>query len=426
MLTPHQQEIHDKVLECLKSKQSCTLSGYAGTGKSFVTNILIRNLDKLRYIFLAPTHKALSVVRSKEKELNQMSGMQVVNSRFETVAKFLGMKPDYSDPNLDVENPNFTFDLVTEDNSKLDIVIVDECSMISKTVFNQLMKRPFTYLFIGDIQQLPPIGESSSKTFEMDNIFYLTEIVRTKKDDIVNLCSLARTDNYRDILSLKESENVKVIKKSQYKFDAEKILCFTNSSVFKFNNKAKKLLNPSKTRISAGDKIMFYQDIFIPAVPEPVWLKHYNEKMFYAGLKIVSNCDEFEIKTVTELEKFDKIVTSENDEFYMLKPKSYDEFRSKYLTYKTDRDLKKLFTLKYGCVLPEPIKTVYSDGEENKSIEIKKTFDLAYALTIHKSQGSTYESVAVDVKDILISKDDAKTLLYTAVSRAKEKVILLM
>lgn len=434
MLTEHQQEIYSEIMNCIIQKKHCTLSGYAGTGKSFVTNMLVRNLGKLRYIILAPTHKALGVIRDKEDELNEICEVKSY-SDFQTVAKFLNMKPDYESKGIDLENPEFIYDSREDaDKPKYDVVVVDECSMISKSTFRELMKKKdVTYLFVGDIAQLPPIGETSSKTFELDNIFYLNEIVRTKKDDIVNLCTTARSDDYLDITRWQSSENVTVMRKKDYEFSCEKILAFTNKSVFAHNTNAKKKLNPSETRIAKGDVVMFYQDIFHPMIPRPTYLKNYDEKMFYAGSKIVSNCDEFEVVEVTSFDKYDKIVmksdadSKETSQFIMLKPPSYKEFLSKYTLYKNDWDLHKLFIMKYGCIIPEPIKGAYSDefGDAHK-LEIKKTFDLAYSLTVHKSQGSTYDSVAVDVRDILMSKDDAKTLLYTAVSRAKNKIILLM
>jgi len=434
MLTEHQQEIYSEIMNCIIQKKHCTLSGYAGTGKSFVTNMIVRNLGKLQYIILAPTHKALGVLRDKENELNEICEVKSF-SEFQTVAKFLNMRPDYESKGIDLENPEFIYDTKEDaDKPKYNVVVVDECSMISKSTFRELMKKKdVTYLFVGDIAQLPPIGEESSKTFELDNIFYLTEIVRTKKDDIVDLCTTARSKNFLDILKWQSSENITVMRKKDYDFSCEKILAFTNKSVFTHNTNAKKKLNPSETRIAKGDVVMFYQDIFYPMMPRPTYLKNYDEKMFYAGSKIVSNCDEFEVVEVIPFEKYDKITmrsdpnSKETSQFIMLKAPSYKEFLSKYTLYKNDWDLDKLFRMKYGCIIPEPIKGAYSDeyGDAHK-LEIKKTFDLAYSLTVHKSQGSTYDSIAVDVRDIVSSQGDVNTLLYTAVSRAKNKIILLM
>ena len=54
-----------------------------------------------------------------------------------------------------------------------------------------------------------------------------------------------------------------------------------------------------------------------------------------------------------------------------------------------------------------------------------KTFDYGYAQTIHKSQGGTYDNVAIFEYDIETSKDqqNVKQLKYVAMSRAKNKVI---
>ena len=59
---------------------------------------------------------------------------------------------------------------------------------------------------------------------------------------------------------------------------------------------------------------------------------------------------------------------------------------------------------------------------------IHKGMDYAYALTIHKSQGSTYRNVYVDARDIRRSGDPdiAYRLLYTGLSRPTDKAIILI
>ena len=61
-------------------------------------------------------------------------------------------------------------------------------------------------------------------------------------------------------------------------------------------------------------------------------------------------------------------------------------------------------------------------------VKFNKGIDYAYALTIHKSQGSTYKDVYIDVKDIRNStktRSLALRLLYTALSRPTNKALLL-
>lgn len=442
MLTSHQEEIFDEILLNLLNKRNCTLSGYAGTGKSYVTNMIVRKLKELgkSYIILAPTHKALSVLKEKEAELSSVLEDKIpFHSKFETIASHLKMRPNFDKVGMDIENPDFIFVENTSDGKKkkktYEFIIIDECSMVSESVCRQLHKNSQpTYLFVGDVAQLPPVNEKESKSFQTDSIFYLTEIIRTKKEDIVALCNLCRSDDYLKVKNVKTSENVIVMSKKDYQYNCEKVLAFTNKAVAKHNSAAKNKLNPSESIISAGDIIMFYQDIFTALVPRPTWLPKYDAKAFYPDVKLVSNCQELVVLDVIDEGPVYKIKLEYDDgifpkvlDFMMLKPQTYDEYVRKYVNYKNDWDLNKLFSLKYGCMLPEPIKKVYLDEyDDQQSIEIKKTFDLAYALTVHKSQGSTYDSVAIDLNDILSSRSDTKTLLYTAVSRAKNKVILLV
>jgi hypothetical protein len=66
------------------------------------------------------------------------------------------------------------------------------------------------------------------------------------------------------------------------------------------------------------------------------------------------------------------------------------------------------------------------DLEFDNRIVKKKTFDLGYACTVHKSQGSTYDKVYVDLNDILTCKDDKmlRQLEYVAFSRTKNLVTI--
>ena len=437
MLTEHQNEIYEQLLEKFLNKEHCTLSGYAGTGKSFVTSMLLRELKARhkKYLVLAPTHKALSVLANKEIELNDDLG-ESNTSLFKTVASYLKMRPNYQKVGMDLENPDFIFadEGDGEKRIKYNFIIIDECSMISKSVFQQLMSKPgVTYLFVGDIAQLPPIGEKVSKTFELKNIFYLNEIVRTKHSDIVDLCETARNGDFTKIKSWKSSDNVTVMSKRNYKHDCEKVLAFTNKAVANHNTATKKAVNPSNSKISKGDVIMFYQDIFTAMDPRPKWFPNYDAKNFYPDKKIVSNCDEFIIDNLVDCGNTYKMHCSREDsfisgyEFLVLQPPAYAEYIRKYLQYKSNWDLHKLFLLKYNCILPEAITQGYKDEYDDvHKLEVKKSFDLAYALTVHKAQGSTYDTIAVDVNDIFVSKSDTQTLLYTAISRAKEHVVLLM
>ena len=57
--------------------------------------------------------------------------------------------------------------------------------------------------------------------------------------------------------------------------------------------------------------------------------------------------------------------------------------------------------------------------------DILADIDYGYALTIHKSQGSTYDNVFFDLKNALLNKNELKSLIYTGVSRASEKLMIL-
>ncbi len=86
-------------------------------------------------------------------------------------------------------------------NDKFILIIIDECSMISKNMVTELNKYeslyPIKIVYLGDDAQLPPVGEKQSLIFDQIPINYkyhiiLDEIMRTKSIDIKDVCQIIR------------------------------------------------------------------------------------------------------------------------------------------------------------------------------------------------------------------------------------------
>ena len=59
-------------------------------------------------------------------------------------------------------------------------------------------------------------------------------------------------------------------------------------------------------------------------------------------------------------------------------------------------------------------------------VDIMANIDYGYCITVHKSQGSTYSNVFVDIQNIIKNnKTDTKQCVYTAITRASNKLIIL-
>lgn len=401
MLTPHQREIFDNILKAFQTKRHVTLTGFAGTGKTFVINELMKHFSAtdVNCAVCAPTHKALQVIAEK------------LNTHYDcfTIASLLGLHPDTDILNFDPEKPIFKSGKFSK-HHVYDMVIIDEASMINKALFRKLCNTDLKILFVGDPAQLPPVNEEESLAFTcISPIFKLHEIIRTNKPDIIDLCSVLRTNNFHEVYNWKSSENITVVKQRLYDYSSSKILSYRNVTVNKWNTSAKKQLNPSPKRIDIGDKVMFYTPI------------RHGEQTLIANSEELIVTERKYRSDAMDFIAFDKVI--KNLDFHICNPPGYFEFLKRYKKHVDNKDWDELYNLRKKCLTDIDLNLETVDRTTDKTIF--KSFDLSYALTVHKSQGSTFDSVAVDLNDIAGNTDDLRALLYTAVSRAANKIILI-
>ncbi|MEB3308770.1 MAG: AAA family ATPase, partial [Snowella sp.] len=154
------------------------LTGYAGTGKSFVSSYFIGYLVeiKIRFCVAAPTHKA---VKNLVEMLTQMGLVREQHYQAYTLAQLLGLQPE-----IDYERGKEVFTNQKPASLKdFDLCIIDEFSMISQDTFEQIgaeiRKAPTKVIFVGDPAQLPPVKESLSPVAQVEMpTATLTEVVR--------------------------------------------------------------------------------------------------------------------------------------------------------------------------------------------------------------------------------------------------------
>lgn len=205
-LTADQQEAIDGIIADIEAGPArAVLCGYAGTGKTVTTAALVSRLADLdmRVVVATPTHKARSQV---ERALANCGahGFEVV-----TVARLLGLKqvrdrdtgkemfkPDPGGKNMLNKEDEWDADegKVVEVR-RIDVVIVDETSMLSSDLYDLLLReledRPV--VFVGDDRQLLPVGEDQAcRAFtEGSSLYRLTEVLR-HDGAILNLATATR------------------------------------------------------------------------------------------------------------------------------------------------------------------------------------------------------------------------------------------
>lgn len=235
------------------------LYGFAGTGKTTIIIKLIFYLLENKYIksiiFTAPTNKALNIMKAKfkndivklfkNKNLNETLNDQLdslenngYNINFLTIHKLLNYKNDY---NMEGERVFIKGKKSTLNN--YDLVVIDECSMISTQIINDIYNdvnnidklRSTKILFAGDPAQLPPVHEKMSiifsstdvnNKFNMIKSITMTEIVRSNDNNIIGLCNEIR----KWIFNPTDKPNIS-------KYVGGKVKCYKLYNVNNVNNK---------------------------------------------------------------------------------------------------------------------------------------------------------------------------------------------
>ena len=155
------EEIFAKLENMIKTNMvwdnEISLSGAAGTGKTYLTTKLVQKLQKEYHITItAPTHKALQVLRQNLLD----EDVDTRNIETKTLQSFLNLKlvTDY-DKGIQKFEPSKAKD---KDETNTDILIVDESSMVSGNLYDYVIKaiengRIKAVLYVGDEYQLLPV-----------------------------------------------------------------------------------------------------------------------------------------------------------------------------------------------------------------------------------------------------------------------------
>jgi len=166
--------------------QVFVLSGYAGTGKTFLIDYIVREVLMLKIgseaVFVSPTGKAAAnLVKS-----GTLAG---------TVHSLIYLR-DEDDFDVDangeiIEREELSFIKKEKIDEKIRLIIIDEASMINETVLNDLLSFHVKCLFCGDGAQLPPVNGTCPL---LANPHYtMKEIVRQAADNpIIQVATMAR------------------------------------------------------------------------------------------------------------------------------------------------------------------------------------------------------------------------------------------
>lgn len=365
-------ELADKQREAVeRSLQSgmTVITGGPGTGKTTVVQTIIRLAEQegLRILLCAPTGRAAKRLA------------ETTQRKAKTIHRLL--VPDGHVGAMQVFEYNETKMLPA------DLVIVDEVSMLDMEMMYHLLsalKPQCRCILVGDADQLPSVGAGA----------VLHDIIASGQVPVVRLDTIFRQKEGGRIVTnahLINSGRLPVVNEdTEFRFveiddeadGAEKISALYNSELLETGDKfAVQVLSPMYKNPCGVDNLnQLIQERFNPPAEGKAELKGKNV-VFRVG---------------------DKVMQKHND----------------YEKGVFNGDMGEIFAIQKDMVYVRyPEQDVKYEGQEVDEIT------LAYAITVHKSQGSEYHTVImvlVNSHAIMLQRN----LFYTAVTRAKRKVIL--
>lgn len=438
--------------------QYYVIEGKAGTGKTTIAKEILKEFEDEQIYVAAVSHKAKGVIKNS-------FGEDTRGKKFFSIAGLLGMKGINDN---DTQTTKFQVGLKVPllDNPPA-LLVIDEASMITEDVLkkiidiNSSLSRPFQMLFLGDIGQIQPIRDEQSE-------FYRThKDLLNKKSDIFNskhkskLITRVRQGEANPILpyadyfwenSQKENPELNptqhIVRNNQITDKGS--LLFSNSESEVLNSVIKAVKNAVEKGLTNHVKIVTYH------VNEKTELNQKIHEALFGKDSDYSKGDMLILNSPYDLP--DVNATMENSSEIQIKSiqdTDVDEFGVHTLYLETNGTAyTRTGNEQKDCVIQvvsrndiglynQKLQELASYAKKQTNRALKKQawsdfweykgryadVDFGYAITAHKSQGSTYDIVVVDEKDIMgttaTSNQEKSELIYTALTRPRKTAIVI-
>lgn len=461
-----------------KDEHVFILSGYAGTGKTFITKGLSQFLGAVgrQFVLTAPTGKAARVITQKSGRLAT------------TIHKKIYSMDDIREYKVDEIDGSETFKLYAElevnDDADNAVYVVDEASMVSDMysegeffrfgsgkLLSDLMKyvnldhndHTKKVIFIGDAAQLPPVGMNFSPALDQR---YLAKTFGVATARHFELSQVVRQDAGSGILSsanmLRESLSKRVFNRLSLTMDTPDVQAYpeandlvsgyltasgnkvndvamiiasSNAGVASFNEQVRSRLFPGKEDVTNGDKLVVVMNCVVDGI------NLNNGDLVYVTHVLAAP----ESRSVTLRTKNKSTGTVEETEVPL-------QFRDMQIGFRIPSgevvraNVKIVESLLYSSqpnLSSDETKALYIDfrrrhpdlpkgGKELRdALRNDRYFNalrvkFGYALTCHKAQGSEWADVFVECKTDMEPRTEGYfRWLYTAITRASSRLHLL-
>ena len=371
------------------------ITGGPGTGKTTVINSIIRLFSDmgLDIKLAAPTGRA-------SKRMSEACGMEAC-----TIHRLLG----YSPYGAGEDEPAYMkFEYNDDNRLESNVVIIDEMSMVDLWLMNALMNALNTgtrLILVGDSNQLPSVGAGNVlgdildsgcfKSVRLEKIFRQAQ----SSDIVVNAHKINKGDKVdldaesKDFLFIKRDEPDKIIS-AMYTLVTEKLPDYVGASVNDIQ-----VLTPSRTSKTGVERLNRILQGLINPPDRSKRERQVRDTIFRVGDKVMQIKNDYDLEWIRIFE---------------------DGMRERGTgVYNGD-----IGVITGINEFAETLTVLFDDQREVEyDFDILEELELAYAITIHKAQGSEYPAVVIPMYPAPKMLMNRK-LLYTAVTRARKCVCM--
>ena len=366
-----------------------TISGYAGTGKSTLVKFAIAALgvreDRVAYATF--TGKAAEVLRKKG------------NTGACTLHKLL-----YDH----FPKPGGGFIRKPKTSLNYDVVVVDEVSMAPKSMIDMLLSHRVYVIFLGDPFQLPQINKDESHDILENAHIFLDEVMRqAAESEIIQISMKIRNGEPIDFMKGKE---VIIIPKSElvegHLTWADQILCGTNATRENINRQMREIYGFNGLP-QDGEKM--------------ICLRNYWDDCADNGDALVNGTTGILRNPFETFRMIPNYIPIDNHRMDVIQGDFVTSDGSTFNSVEMD---KKFLIDGVKCITDG--KILFRLGKLKNKIGdiVPREFAFGYAITTHKAQGSEWDKVLVIEEKFPFPKEEHARWLYTAVTRASEKLVL--
>ena len=371
------------------------ITGGPGTGKTTTINTIIQIMESEGFDILlaAPTGRAA-------KRMSETSGMEA-----QTIHRML----EIDGGSLDDDKSGMHFQRNETKPLEADVIIVDEFSMVDIYMLYALLKAivPGTRLImVGDVNQLPSVGPGN----------VLKDMIKSEFCNVVKLSRIFRQAAESQIVTnahkINAGEQIKLDNKNMDFFHLER-----NNSQDVINVTIQLIMKNLPPYVDATS---YDIQVLTPMRKGELGVENLNKVLqAYMNPKMQGKNEH----------EFHGVIFRENDKVMQIKNNYQIKWQKKNRFDDVVDEGTGVFNGDTGIIkqIIEAAEVVYVEYEEGKIVEYgfsdMDEMELAYAITIHKSQGSEYPAVILPIISgprMLLNRN----LLYTAVTRAKKCVTI--